>query len=136
MRLSCSTGKHAVAPDAVRNQGLEFSNCLRCGRDMVRSRREWREVPKGFRVTWRRSSPREAEIATTQLLLDLPSSGRALILPADRRAGPGWFGLAIELAMLGMIHLAASAASRLRLWFKAMISPRLPGARILALPPA
>lgn len=55
MTISCLFGRHRARPGAVRNQGLEFSRCERCARDMVRSRSAWRLVPRGFRVVWRQA---------------------------------------------------------------------------------
>jgi hypothetical protein len=53
MRFHCLVGKHVPLPPAATNQGFQFSTCEHCGRDMVRSRRSWREVPHQFRVVWR-----------------------------------------------------------------------------------
>jgi hypothetical protein len=55
MSLACLIGKHRVRPTATRNQGLYFSRCARCERDMVRSLASWRAVPRGFRVVWRQA---------------------------------------------------------------------------------
>jgi len=134
MRLSCAIGNHIAASNPIPNQGLEFSHCVRCGHDMVRSSREWREVPKGFRVAWRRSAPRQTEIASTQLLLDLPSAGRSVALVATRRQGSSQIGLAIELVLLGIVWLAASAARRLGEWARTILSPRRSRQALLALP--
>ena len=53
----CHLSIHAAAPQAFRNQGFEFSKCLRCSRDMIRSadspEAKWRTVPGGFRVDWK-----------------------------------------------------------------------------------
>lgn len=53
MKLACLFGRHRARASAVRNQGLYFSRCLHCERDMVRTLGCWRPVPKGFRVVWR-----------------------------------------------------------------------------------
>ncbi len=37
MSLLCHLSTHAAAPQALRNQGFEFSKCRRCGHDMIRS---------------------------------------------------------------------------------------------------
>ncbi|WP_114951215.1 hypothetical protein [Sphingosinicella terrae] len=60
MRLDCLIGHHKPLPANIRNQGFEFGTCSRCGRDMVRSGRSWRGVPRGFRVVWRQSARRAA----------------------------------------------------------------------------
>ena len=53
MRLHCIIGNHLPLPPAAANQGFQFSTCEHCGRDMVRSGRSWRAVPRKFRVVWR-----------------------------------------------------------------------------------
>jgi hypothetical protein len=53
MSLLCLAGKHAVRPGGVWNQGLNFSRCRRCGRDMVRVEAKWQPAPRGFRIVWK-----------------------------------------------------------------------------------
>jgi hypothetical protein len=53
MRLNCLVGYHKPLPAIASNQGFHFSSCRRCGRDLVRTGRAWRRVPKGFRVVWK-----------------------------------------------------------------------------------
>lgn len=119
----CIRGRHEVAAAGrVRNQGLEFGRCGRCNRDLIRSRHQWRAVPQGFRVVWRRSAPGGAELDTAQLLLDLPTVGRALALRAQRERNA--ILVALELAMLGIRGLGGALASRVRLWAGAMMAPR------------
>jgi hypothetical protein len=117
MGRTCASGKHEVAANGVRNQGLEFGRCGRCGRDLIRSRRQWRTVPQGFRVVWRRAAD------DVQLPLDLPPAGRALALRAPRRERNALL-VALELAMLGVRGLAGALALRVRLWAGAMTAPR------------
>ena len=57
MRFRCLVGNHRPLPPAAANQGFQFSTCEHCGRDMVRSGRSWREVPRQFRVVWKRATP-------------------------------------------------------------------------------
>ena len=129
MLSSCFAGKHVAAPDPIRNQGLEFSKCVRCGRDMIRSRRAWRQVPKGFRVAWRRPLPDAGQVAATQLLLDLPATGRAVDLARQGRSGPGRPGpgrirLALELVWIGLHCLFSALARNFRSRLRAIFSPR------------
>ena len=56
MRLSCLFNRHEAGAVSARNQGLDFSRCAHCRRDLVRSRRRWQAVPRGFRVVWRSSA--------------------------------------------------------------------------------
>lgn len=57
MTFLCRVLTHRIAPHVSHNQGFAFSQCRRCGRDMIRSTgaqksSEWRNVPAGFRVVW------------------------------------------------------------------------------------
>jgi len=133
MHLHCIAGKHAVAPDEVRNQGFAFSRCRRCGTDMVRSNSRWRVVPKGFRVVWRRSAAGQAEISATQLLLDLPSTGRALIVASERaRSSPSEM---VILALLGLRYLMWTTSERVRTWLRGLLAAREPGQSVICLAP-
>lgn len=132
MGRTCTRGKHEVAANWVRNQGLDFGRCGRCGRDLIRSRRQWRSVPQGFRVVWARSAPGGEALDPGQLPLDLPAVGRALALRAQRRERHALL-VALELAMLGVRGLAGALALRIRLWARAMAAPRRRAAPVLQL---
>ena len=54
MTFSCLLGRHAALPGDVRNLGLRVSQCRCCGRDLIHRRGRWMEVPRGFRIVWRR----------------------------------------------------------------------------------
>jgi hypothetical protein len=77
MKLACLFGRHQARASAVRNQGLYFSHCLHCGRDMVRTLGRWRPVPRGFRVVWRSAG------APDPIAANLPVSSRARARPAS-----------------------------------------------------
>jgi len=131
--MTCTRGQHDAAASAVRNQGLEFSRCRRCGRDLVRSGRSWRAVPEGFRVVWRSSAPELGEISAMQLLLDLPPVGRALtLLERPRRRAAAL--VAIELALLGLRGLGGTVAARLKAWLERFEAPPARPALVLRLP--
>jgi len=85
MKLACLLKRHERAAREVRNQGFAFSQCRHCRRDLVRSGRRWRTVPRGFRIVWRRPGGRPAASNAAQLLLNLPSPHRALTLLAPPR---------------------------------------------------
>ena len=123
MDRTCTRGKHDVAANWVRNQGLEFGRCARCGRDLIRSRHQWRTVPQGFRVVWSRSAPGSEALDAGQLPLDLPADGRALALRMPRRERNALL-VALELAMLGLRGIAGALAVRAKLWAGAMTAPR------------
>jgi hypothetical protein len=133
IRLSCVAGRHRAGPELVRNQGLEFTCCRRCGHDLIRSRAAWRGVPKGFRVVWRRRSRRDAELSAAQFVLDLPAAGRALALcplpgrPKSRAA------VALELVALGARGVAMAIADRVRAWMTPSRAPTIAAGPVLGL---
>lgn len=113
MGMRCIAGRHTAAPGGVRNQGFDFSRCRRCGRDMVRTSSRWRPVPRGFRVVWKRG-PDQAVLSARQFLLDLPATGRSLVLaPGRMRRGPSEL---LQLGLIGLRYLMASAGERFRAW--------------------
>ena len=122
MHLRCVARRHAIAPGEIRNQGFGFSRCLRCGHDMVRSKRAWRAVPKGFRVVWRRGQPPQGEINSAQLIFDLRSMGRGLSVVGLRKRGD--LAELLTLASLGLRALAGAAGERLRAWWRRLVSLR------------
>lgn len=81
--MKCLITGHDAEP--VRNRGLEFGHCRHCRRDLLRTNRRWRRVPRGFRVVWQRR-PSAAERNAAQFELDLVAPGRALVPWDSRRA--------------------------------------------------
>ncbi len=134
MRIACAVGRHEVAPGEVRNQGFAFSRCRCCGRDMVRSSREWRTVPRGFRVVWKRPAARQTEISAAQLLLDLPAAGRALALRAAPDPRRGHVSAILDLLAAALRYLAWAGAARLRAWRSALLGPRMVRQPVFRLP--
>lgn len=133
MRLSCVIGRHEAGPLKVRNRGMEFGCCNRCGRALVRARKAWREVPRGFRVVWRRAESLEPPSAA-QYLFDLPASGRWLTPAATPVRRPGRLAVAAELAALGARALAWALAERVRQWARALLEPHPAARPMLSLP--
>lgn len=127
MGFHCITGQHVAAPGEVINQGFGFSHCGRCGRAMIRSSREWRVVPRGFRVVWRRGAPRRTAANAAQLLLNLPSNGRSLALPGTRPLGR--VRELLTILLMAAQFLAETGIGRLRDWRKTLFSPRITPAR-------
>ncbi|HEY0147489.1 MAG TPA: hypothetical protein VGB70_00645 [Allosphingosinicella sp.] len=57
MTIQCLIRGHkADAAAEIYNCGYYFSRCACCGTDMIRSGRDWREVPRGHRVVWKTSA--------------------------------------------------------------------------------
>lgn len=129
--MTCARGNHEAGGSAVRNQGLEFGRCRRCGRDLVRAGRSWRGVPHGFRVVWRSGPPEPREASAAQLPLDLPVAGRALALRPPRRPPiQVWF----EIMLLALQALAAAFAVWLTAWVDTLHAPAGQPAQIFGLP--
>lgn len=122
MSNPCTAGKHDAAPNAIRNQGFEFSRCRRCGRDLIRSNAKWAPVPAGFRVVWRRQAPTQRDCAG-QLLLNLPASGRALALHAGRQRPASRLTAALEALLIGLRYAAGAALERFRAWRRTQGAP-------------
>jgi hypothetical protein len=76
MTLSCLIGRHSALPSNVRNLGLRISQCRCCGQDMIHARGRWTEVPRGFRIVWRRLDDVLAEAVPLRLVRNLPVLSR------------------------------------------------------------
>ena len=99
MRLRCLLGFHSPLSIVRTNQGLRFCRCSACGCDLVRTGRDWRRVPRGFRVVWKARPGAEP-------LPDL--AHRSLILRPAYRIGflrpeglLGLFGIALRVLVSG-----------------------------------
>ncbi|BAV64971.1 tyrosine-protein kinase family protein [Sphingobium cloacae] len=52
--MLCALGLHRVNPAVVWNEGVGFSRCLHCSRELVRrADTPWSRVPRGYRIVWR-----------------------------------------------------------------------------------
>lgn len=125
-KLACALGHHAPLTGEVCNQGFAFTRCRHCWRDLVRSAKAWRAVPKGFRVVWRPGKRKEAEQNAAQLLLNLPQApGRALAV--IHQAGEGSSPLAfIGFAGAGLRMLLWRLTDRLQpLWLASKARPQV-----------
>jgi uncharacterized Zn finger protein (UPF0148 family) len=54
--FKCRIKGHAPGERIVRNAGLGFARCTRCGADLVEKDGKWSIPPKGARIVW---APRE-----------------------------------------------------------------------------
>ena len=99
MKLACLLGRHEARATAIRNQGLYFSRCARCERDMVRSLGGWQPVPRGFRVVWRSST------APGPITANLPVPSAAVAKPISE-----------TLSRLAAFAAMAQAGIRALLW--------------------
>ena len=132
MNLRCIIGGHRAAPDRIHNQGFDFSRCDGCRRDMIRSGRRWRTVPKGFRVVWKRKPGEWTEMSARQLLLSLPATGRSLTVASYRSRVSA--AEILLLAALGFRYLLWIVAERLASWGRLTLAARSPRQRIICLP--
>ena len=119
MSLACLIGRHRARPSAVRNQGLYFSNCARCERDMLRSLGAWRAVPRGFRVVWRGTDWRGPVTAN----LPVPSANVAEV-PGETAATR--LSAIFVMAAAGLRAIAWGAADRFENWSRRAPARRRP----------
>lgn len=83
MRKPCMM-RHSASEKSIWNEGLFFSTCHHCGRDLVRPLTgKWTPVPKGLRVAWR---TRAEQQSVNQSKVYLPEQnnrhqGRHLTVP-------------------------------------------------------
>ena len=76
MSIACSLRGHQRAALVIRNGGHSFSNCCRCGSDIVERSGRWRTAPAGFRIVWKLASPE-------QTLSQVPEAEPPAASPAD-----------------------------------------------------
>lgn len=118
MSIACLAGNHSVYPRAIPNQGFEFTRCTRCGRDLLRAGRGWRDAPPGFRIVWRGGTRRGAE--SGQLAFDLARPGHPSAVPVPpppRRRRRRW-RTAADLAGSALRLAASEAAEAVRAWLR------------------
>lgn len=120
MGLRCRSGHHVPAPDGVRNQGFEFSHCRMCRCDLVRSNRNWKAVPNGFRVVWKHGKAWPPEVEASQFLLDLSNLDVGLAVPYSE---PRRLFRRLDLLALALRFLVMMAVERLRAWRISLLSP-------------
>lgn len=120
MRLDCLIGNHQPLPPRARNQGFQFSCCRDCGRDMVRSGRSWRRVPRGFRVVWRQPA-RPASAAGAEMVGRRPQRGF--------QAFTGILDL-VRAALRILLWAWHDRVNGLRLWMRALPARSRPPLRL------
>jgi hypothetical protein len=87
--LLCQLGWHRPRPIARWNHGYYFSNCRRCGTDLVRTAFGGWQVPKGFRVVWQAEPPADATAVKLQPVeAAAPAQEHALAPPPPVIAQP------------------------------------------------
>lgn len=55
MNIFCGMGVHTPLPSNIWNDGYYFTQCGRCGREMLKpgGGDRWRPVPKNYRIVWK-----------------------------------------------------------------------------------
>lgn len=96
MVVLCLFGFHSPGATIHANRGLAFSTCRGCGRDLVRTGRSWRQIPRGFRLVWRATHGRD----------DPDRRHRSLVVRRPSRIGflrpeglLGMFGIAVQVLL-------------------------------------
>lgn len=133
MSIACFFGRHSPLPIEAVNQGFQFSQCKKCGCDMIRTRGAWRSVPKGFRVVWRRVDEPSVAALPLRIVSNLPVLARhglrrQLELIAIRLSATAELGAAaLRLAGWGV-------AARARALHQALMDSLRPRQLVLPLP--
>lgn len=120
--LRCRLLGHAAMPTHYRSGETEFSLCIRCGDDLLRTvgAEEWQEVPAGQKVVWRRRDRGGSAAAVAERMTLPPARRRHRPRnepPAEargqRRARPRRGGAVMLLGLTGR-YVMAGLFDRLR----------------------
>lgn len=124
MHILCRAGRHRARPSTLCNQGIYFSTCSRCDRDMVRSGARWKRIAPGFRVVWKRPMRRSVANLPTLYVAPFPipsvPAGRAA-----RAAKPRRRMVAAGIAVSALHLLVGYCFDSLRRWQEMEVSRRL-----------
>jgi len=125
MQFLCLAGAHAPHPSKGQNQGLHFSSCRRCGRDMVRSEAKWKPVPDGFRIVWKKVE-RAKPVTRNLAAVAAPRIGQIYDAHAadrgqSRRAHRSTL---LQLALVGLKLFVWYGADSLAKWRKELAARR------------
>jgi CheY-like chemotaxis protein len=128
--IICAIGGHAPGPEPIRNRGIDFTRCRRCGSDLVRKRGAWQAVPKGYRVVWRPRNDVAADAGGQPPVTVLVCDDDPLIrdLLRYRLAERGY---RVELAADGAEGLARVAERRPDAVVLDAMMPRIDGFQVL-----
>ena len=133
MARTCASGRHSPGNPIVRNQGFDFSHCRHCACDLIRSDRQWRTVPRGFRVVWR-GADRPLSDDPAQLQLDFSAKGRSLVVWTKENSI--WrLGAVIGLAIIGFFYFLYTLVDQFHAAWKRVAASR-PRRKPLKLPAA
>jgi hypothetical protein len=61
MRILCRIGGHEPDRGAVWNEGFYFGRCRRCRRELLGRCGEWKAVPRGFRIVWKKRTDQDPD---------------------------------------------------------------------------
>ena len=115
MHIFCRVGGHSARPSTLCNQGMYFSTCSRCDRDMTCSGSRWKLVAPGFRVVWkpvaRTSAPKLPAAYVAPVHLALPREAKAVRTKRTRR-----WTLFASIAVPALNLLVGYCADRLKQW--------------------
>jgi hypothetical protein len=132
MHILCRTGYHAARPGALCNEGVYFSTCRRCDRDMICSGGRWKCVGRGFRVVWRpvvrSTTPGLPVIYPLAFASEIGRGERAL------RAKPARHRMVVAgIAVSALNLLLGYCIERLKRWQEIESAQRLARRRVLRL---
>jgi CheY-like chemotaxis protein len=128
--ILCAIRGHAPGPEQIRNRGIDFTRCRRCGADLVRKRGGWQAVPTGYRVVWRpaKTVPADSNGEPPVTVLVCDDDPLILDLLRHRLAERGY---RVELARDGAEGLARVAERRPDAIVLDAMMPRIDGFEVL-----
>ena len=130
--------RHDAGSPVLRNGHVLFSSCSRCGIGLIRSGKEWRRIPGGFRLVISVMAAREPIWTEPNRAGSQPAPGgtdmtNRLTRPEGQLAlklpGPGGDMLAVALRMLAW-RLSYAAMS----WWKKIAAARSKPGGVITLP--
>ncbi|HYI38899.1 MAG TPA: hypothetical protein VE053_01115 [Allosphingosinicella sp.] len=132
MHIFCRAGHHSARPSTLCNQGIYFSTCSRCDRDMIRTRAGWKRLAPGFRVVWKPAVRRPAANLPAIYVAPVPSVA-AREKRVARATAPRRRMVAAGIAVSALRLLAGFCLESLKRWQESEIKRRLARRPVLRL---
>lgn len=132
MHILCHAGRHNARPSTLRNQGLFFSTCSRCERDLIRGDGRWKRVARGFRVVWKSAEERPVRNLPAVYAPALPMAATGSV-PAERAPASRHWTVLAGVAAPALRLLFEYCALRLAQWQASEAARWLPQRSVLRL---
>lgn len=96
MAITCLLGRHEVVSRGVGNGAYEFGRCLRCACDLMRSGRDWKRLPKGYKIVWKpKDGPRAGAVQHDAAAVGREVDLKGVTVVGERRCGAQRFALVV-----------------------------------------